>query len=293
MLSREPDLASALLAHAARILARVVEAGTFDQVTTALEALERLGVHAATTLPTLVQVLDGSIDPPREADRPWRLRDLAARALGAMGEAAAPAVPAILALASREPTPRSVDALGRIADPTATPTLLEIAREATPETDLDIALAAIDALGAMGCAARPAVPWLVQAHDSRRFPDSPWSIPHALAMIGPPSEDVLRIVLAYADPLLENTESPFRADAANLLYRLALTGDEQPSRLTVRLIELLDDPDHAVVLWAMLGLETASAAESTPALQAVARDHPDALVRDAAERSLERIRRTR
>lgn len=102
---------------------------------------------------TLVRLRWPALRPALQAaleDSHWQVRLLAARALGRLGRAAAPALPALIAQLDR-PVPNLrkevVIALGEVGDPAARPALLGVADDLNPDVRklARLALTALDA----------------------------------------------------------------------------------------------------------------------------------------------------
>lgn len=153
----------------ARLFGPALEDGDDEVITTALEALDKIGVAASNALPALLRVLHVSLTASNKPDAwQWQVTALSTHILAAVGPPAASAVP-LLAHLIHAPPP--ADALGaavalwRITGQTslALPVILQKSGEGS--------LSAIDTLGEMGPAAKAAVPMLrrmAQGPDSLR-----------------------------------------------------------------------------------------------------------------------------
>lgn len=173
------------------------------------KALWRLRARPGEVLPVLIGIL--------ETDHAWE----AAYALADLGPAAAPAIPALIALLQRERVPRpfrtppsSAFALGRIGLPAAAP-LAGLLGSPEPH----VRLAAVMALGFIGKPAAPEAPALLPL---LRDPDA--EIRHAaalaLATIGVETEPVLNALAAA----LSAEDIHMRFAAADLLRKIEPDG---------------------------------------------------------------------
>ncbi|MDF1665496.1 MAG: HEAT repeat domain-containing protein [Planctomycetota bacterium] len=175
-----------------------------------LEALAGIGRGAVLAEPMLTKIL---LDPSRS----WYCRAEAAKALGAIGPASAPAVPALIkCLKTRDSEflPHGVEALGDIGPKAAAavPALIEILitkppimidtfdtiQYKWPMSPSKAKIAAIVALGKIGPAAAPAIPKLVA------FLSNPWTgeaTISALGKIGPNSTTIPILIpfLSHSD----------------------------------------------------------------------------------------------
>jgi HEAT repeat protein len=189
----------------------------------ALVALARIGAGGEEVVATLRKVLEDTESAgPGGAER----RSLAADALGALGPAARPALPALeKALVDEDALVRvsATGALARVADGTDAylPRLLLAWRDTyDPEEPYPVLPHWLDAVEALGPAGAPAVPQLLQlldgSPDQDRFADDRTHAVRVLARMGPQARPALPRLRALA-----GTEGPLASAAGEAVKAIA------------------------------------------------------------------------
>jgi hypothetical protein len=118
-------------------------------------AVEQIPGTGPAAIPALIELLG---DPNTQTCAS------AARALGSYGKAAAQAVPALIERLNDPDSPvrqSAIEALGKIGDSRTVPVLVQ-ALQQSDHKDINADEAAIDALGAIGPEAKPAIPKLIE-----------------------------------------------------------------------------------------------------------------------------------
>ena len=249
----------------------------------AIDALGQIGGAHPRAIPALVETLNlpRPADSAEDEEKIESLRELAVESIAFIGPDAAIAVPVLLRNLNHESESfrrKTAAALGRIGSPAqlAIPTLIEVlAFDESPA----VRDAAETALAGIGQPALPALMHLLGDED----PELRQRGARALGAIKKPAAAAvpkLRERLKDADPHV-------RFAVAKSLWEIQGTaGDSLPV-----FVETLKSPDRQLrmqafrVLTTELGEKAAPARENLRKLKA----HPDASVRQAAQRALERI----
>jgi HEAT repeat protein len=221
------------------------------------------------------------------------MRRKAAVALGRLGAAAKPAIPALIRAFSDDAVcEAAIDSLGRIGPP-AIPPLLEEMKKVKKEEQVLRWRAAI-ALGRIGPAAADAVPVLAAA---LKEVDPAMRVAAALSLgaIGPPAKDTVPEVVK----MLKEQHSSFRFAAVAALGGFAENANSSPELLKVvvkeslpGLIEALRDEDRGVRTQAAyaLGRLGPAAKDALPALTRAAEMDADKEVRSTASEAVKAVR---
>jgi HEAT repeat protein len=254
-----------------------------------LWAMAGIDPRGSVILPTLIALLRDS-PPAGRGAAPW-LRTEVCRVVGGLGPAAAPAVPALIALLrADDPELRqeAVRALGRIGPGAApaVPALIELLEG--PDDRL-----AAEALGQIGPAAAAAGPALLRMLRDSHFIDRLAAV--ALIRIDRENRAAVRTIL---EPRVGAMDNPFdRALIATALGREcpqagAVAGQFRESLLLALEPEAQDELgawlDTVQEYLEALGELGPSAGVAAPTLRGL-RDHPEALIRRWADESLQRI----
>jgi HEAT repeat protein len=198
----------------------------------AASSLERIGQEAAPAVPALTKAL-------RDVD--GQVRQNATSALSIIGPPARTAVPQLVECMEKDPLPSvrqgAAAALGRIGE---TGPAVRVLTEGVTDPDMDLRVAACDALGRIGSASVEAIPQLLTAiKEMHRGSESVrQNAAFALGRIGQATQDILR---ALSDTLKDPHRDPRRFAARAL-------GDLGPGAKNEveALIDLLDDQEMII-----------------------------------------------
>lgn len=249
----------------------------------ALEALGQIGGAHPKAIPAVVELLsDLSTAKGREGqDDSETLRELAAECIGFIGKDAAIAVPVLMqSLSDRSETIRrkTVASLGRIgpAAQLAIPSLLEsMAYDESPA----VRDAAETALAAIGSPAVPALTHLLEDQDTELRQRAARGLGQMKTLAQPATNSLRK--------LLEDENPGVRLAAAKGLWQITARANES---LPV-FVETLTSSDRQLRMQAFRILTTELGPAAAPARAALTKllEHPEAHVRQAAEKALERI----
>jgi HEAT repeat protein len=166
------------------------------------------------------------------ADRAVAVRAQAARALGGLGKAAAPAAPELVARL-KEPNEAlriaTAEALGRVgAGPATVPALVALLDDASPEIRTAGARALGELKGAAGAAVPALVPLLQETDDGVRQ-----AAAEAVAEIGALSGDAIAALTAG----LASSDNAVRAQTAEALGEIGVAAEQAVEALSVALVD--------------------------------------------------------
>ncbi|MGI5862908.1 MAG: HEAT repeat domain-containing protein [Myxococcales bacterium] len=287
----------------------------------ALKSLARLGPEAEPAIPRLEAMLAELSGPCESASRVSRLSWEAVDTLAAIGEKALPVLEslalrsdlntaerAVLATGALPPkvlesavpwlvkvvNHRRGDAglydganvresaakvLGRVAHAAAAP-LVELVQRDEGKVCIEVALA----LGAIGEAGAPAVPWLVKLLQRTEEHDS-WKLLRVFGQIGPRAREAVPLLVEHLDARWPDVH---RQMAAEALGRIGHEAAEAVPVLAAILTGQQAGPSVAGEAATALGRMGQGAREAVPALEACLA-HADPYVRSRAKAALEQM----
>lgn len=255
----------------------------FEERAVALEALGQIGGAHPKAIPAVVELLS-ELSTARGGERQEdseSLRELAAECIGIIGKDAAIAVPVLMrSLNDRSETLRrkTISALGRIgqAAQLAIPSLLEnMAYDESPA----VRDAAETALASIGSPAVPALTHLLDDQDAELRERAARGLGQ-MKTLAQPAANPLR-------KLLKDENPEVRLAAAKALWQITARAEES---LPV-FVETLTSSDRQLRMQAFRILTTELGAAAVPARAPLTEllKHPEAYVRQTAEKALERI----
>lgn len=212
----------------------------------------------------------------------FHTRYLCCRVLGYLGEAARPAVARLIQLV-KQPMPsvqrRAAEALGHLG-PEVAPEAVEPLMQAAEDRLHLVRVAAIEALGRFGTAAKPALPMLKKRARNARSPECTQAAMAVLALTGDEAFALDALEAALHGGVSEG-------EAAQMLEKMA---KKNPKAISI-LIKALDSPSLWVRMFSAesLGHLGALGAPALDRLQQLVED-PQAEMRETARKAIEQIK---